>query len=261
MGTIGDASRPNARGPARGLRETMARWLSGRGNVPAEPQPPAEPRPRFRVVCISREAGAGGSALGRMVAGRLGWADYDDQIVASIAKRMEVSLEEVEKLDELSPSAVQDWLLPLREEHWAPLEAYLDHLAKLVLSIGHAGEAVIVGRGAGFMIPRHEILSVRVVAPIKARARSLSERLGVSPRTARRLAIDLDRRRRKFCRTMFRVDDADPHQYDLVIDTESVGLPIACELIARAVEAGRPPEQPDQPRALPSPSTPPIDPA
>jgi cytidylate kinase len=191
-----------------------------------------------------------------MVAQRLGWSDYDTQIVATIARRMELPVEEVEKLDELSPSVVQDWLLPLREEHWAPLEAYLDHLAKLVLSIGHAGNAVIVGRGAGFMIPRREVLSVRVVAPIRARARSLSDRLGVSPRTARRLAIDLDRRRRKFARTMFRVDDTDPHEYDLVIDTESVGLPIACELIARAVEAGRPAAIPPDPRALPPPLEP-----
>jgi cytidylate kinase len=106
------------------------------------------------------------------------------------------------------------------------------------------------------MIPRREVLSVRVVAPIRARARSLSDRLGVSPRTARRLAIDLDRRRRKFARTMFRVDDTDPHEYDLVIDTESVGLPIACELIARAVEAGRPAAIPPDPRALPPPQEP-----
>ncbi|RUL87831.1 cytidylate kinase-like family protein [Tautonia sociabilis] len=254
MGTIGDAPRPEASGPARGLRRAMARWLSRR--APADPGVPAsaEPRARFRVVCIAREAGAGGSLLGRMVADRLGWTVYDSQIVATIARRMERPIEEVETLDELSPSVVQDWFLPLREEHWAPLEAYLDHLAKLVLSIGHAGDAVVVGRGAGFMIPRHETLSVRVIAPLKARSRRLADRLGVSPRTARRLAVDLDRRRRKFARTMFRVDDADPHQYDLVIDTESLGLPIACELIARAVEAGRPGALPTPSRALPPPT-------
>lgn len=251
MGTIGDAPRPSSKNSAQGLRAALSRWLSGRSMPEAHAEPSGEPRPRFRVVCISREAGAGGSALGRMVAERLGWTVYDARIVEAIAERMERPIEEVEGLDELSPSVVQDWFLPLREEHWAPLEAYLDHLAKLLLSIGHAGNAVIVGRGAGFMIPRHEVLSVRVVSPIKARARRLSERLGIAPRTAKRLAIDLDRRRRKFVRTMFRADDADPHQYDLVIDTESVGLPIACELIARAVEAGQPPAPPAL--ALPSP--------
>ena len=33
---------------------------------------------------------------------------------------------------------VQDWLLPLREEYYAPQEAYLDHLAKLIEAIGRA---------------------------------------------------------------------------------------------------------------------------
>ena len=248
---IRDAARGGSRGLVKGLREVVTRWLSGRVPGAVEADESAGPRPRFRNVCISREAGAGGSALARMVAERLGWTVYDARIVEAIAGHMERPIEEVEALDELSPSVVQDWLLPLREEHWAPLEAYLDHLAKLVLSIGHAGQAVIVGRGAGFMLPRGETLSVRVIAPIKVRAARLAERLGVSPRTARRLARDLDHRRSKFTRTMFRVDDRDPHRYDLVIEADSIGLPIACELIARAVEAGLPPAP--APKALPPP--------
>ena len=239
MRMIVEAVTPGARGFSGVLRDTFRRWVGGPA-APAESSATVEPKPRFRVVCIAREAGAGGSALARMVAERLGWTLYDARIVATIAERMERPVEEVERLDELSPSVVQDWLLPLREEHWAPLEAYLDHLAKLVLSIAHRGDAVIVGRGAGFMLPRSETLSIRVVAPIKARALSLSDRLGVSPRTARRLARDLDRRRRKFSRTMFHLNDADPHHYDLVLDLDRLGLPIAAELIARAVEAGRP---------------------
>lgn len=256
MRMIGDTSAPSPppRGLVDGLRGVVARWVSGRATIEAQAGAPAEPQPRFRNVCISREAGAGGSALARMVGERLGWSLYDARILETIASRMQRPIEEVEALDELSPSVVQDWLLPLREEHWAPLESYLDHLAKLVLSIGHAGHAVIVGRGAGFMLPRHVVLSVRVVAPIKARARRLSERMGISPRTARRMARDLDRRRHKFARTMFHVDDADPHVYDLVIDTESVGLPIATEIIVRAIEAGQPPEP--APRSLPAPDEP-----
>ena len=75
---------------------------------------------------------------------------------------------------------VQDWLLPLREEYYAPQEAYLDHLAKLIEAIGRAGESILVGRGAGFMLPRDTTLSIRVVAPVKERASRLAERMGVS---------------------------------------------------------------------------------
>ncbi|MEI7986087.1 MAG: cytidylate kinase family protein, partial [Armatimonadota bacterium] len=65
---------------------------------------------------------------------------------------------------------------------------------------------------------------------VKFRAERLAERMGVSVRTARRAARDLDRRRNQFERTMYRIDPADPHNYDLVIDSESLTIAIAAEL-------------------------------
>ena len=195
---------------------------------------------RFQNICISREAGAGGGTIARMVGKRLGWKVYDHELIEAIAHRMEVPLDEVRTLDELAPSVVQDWLLPLREEYYAPQEAYLDHLAKLIEAIGRAGESILVGRGANYMLPRETTLSVRIIAPLKVRAIRLAERMGVSVRTARRAARDLDRRRLQFDRTMHRANSSDPHNYDLVLDSNSLGLEIAAEIIVRAVEAGRP---------------------
>jgi cytidylate kinase len=217
----------------------LTRWLFGKVVKPKEPAGTLEPVARFRNLCLDRETGAGGGALGRMIGDRLGWRVYDHEILEAIAQRMELSVDEVRAFDELAPSVVQDWILPLREEYYAPQEAYLDHLAKLVESIGRAGDSVILGRGAGFLLPRRETLTVRVVAPLKARAIRLAERMGVSVRTARRAARDLDRRRNHFARTMYRVDANDPHNYDLVLDTESLGLPIAADLLVRTIEAGR----------------------
>jgi cytidylate kinase len=175
-----------------------------------------------------------------MVGQRLGWKVFDHELLEAIAHRMELPIDDVRAFDELAPSVVQDWLLPLREEHYAPQEAYLDHLAKLIEAIGRAGESVLVGRGAGFMLPRETTLSVRIIAPLRVRAPRLAERMGVSVRTARRAARDLDRRRTQFDRTMHRMNSADPHNYDMVLDSYSLGLDIAAEVIVRAVEAGRP---------------------
>jgi cytidylate kinase len=231
--------------PGGGIRrwttDLARRWFGGearaeRRRAKKEPVPIA----RFRNVCISRETGAGAGEIARLVGTRLDWKVFDSELLEAIAHRMEVSSDEVKVLDELAPSVVQDWILPLREEHYAPQEAYLDHLAKLVEAIGRAGDSVIVGRGAGFLLPRGETLSVRIVAPIKARAARFAERTGVTVRTARRAARDLDRRRAHFARTMYRIDATDPHNYDLVLDSDSLGLTIAAELIVRAVEAGRP---------------------
>ncbi|HEV3162902.1 MAG TPA: cytidylate kinase-like family protein [Isosphaeraceae bacterium] len=230
---------------------TLARWLLGRRRGPQEPTVPPEPVPRFRNVCISREAGAGGGLIGRLLGTRLNWKVYNHEIVEIIAQRMEVTTDVVQALDELAPGVVQDWLLPLREEHYAPQEAYLDHLAKLIEAIGHARESIIVGRGANFLLPREETLCVRVIAPLKERAKHLAEQMGVSLRTARRAARDLDNRRLKFARTMYRVNASDPHYYDLVLDSASLGIPIAVEVLVRAVEAGMPPSPPSEPKADP----------
>jgi cytidylate kinase len=218
----------------------LSRWLLRRDSGARPPLDLGEPAPRFRNICISREAGAGGGTIARLVGTRLNWKVYDHELLDAIAQGMEVSAEEVRGLDELAPSVIQDWFLPLREEYYAPQEAYLAHLATFVESIGRAGESVLVGRGANFMLPRTETLTVRIIAPLKGRAQRLSSRMGVSVRTARRAAKDLDRRSLKFARTMFRADAADPHHYDLVLDSQSLGLTIATEVIVRAVETGRP---------------------
>ncbi|MDR3634165.1 MAG: cytidylate kinase-like family protein [Isosphaeraceae bacterium] len=227
-------------GGMRSWPGNVARWLLGRGTSPREIANPGTTTPRFRVVCISREAGAGGGTIARTVGGRLGWKVYDHELLDAIAQRMELPVDDVKVFDELAPSVVQDWILPLREEHYAPQEAYLDHLAKLIEAIGRAGNSLIVGRGACFQLPREETLSVRVIAPLKVRAVRLAERMGVSVRTARRAARDLDRRRNQFERTMYRADCTDPHNYDLVLDSNSLGLPIAAEVIIKAVEEGQP---------------------
>jgi cytidylate kinase len=219
---------------------SFVRWLFGGGEEEHAPAVSAAPVSRFQNICLSREVGAGAEDIARLVGQKLGWKVYDRELIEAIAHRMGVPLDDVRVLDELAPSVVQDWLLPLREEYYAPQEAYLDHLAKLIEAIGRAGESILVGRGAGYMLPRETTLSVRVIAPLKVRALRLAERMGVSVRTARRAARDLDRRHLHFDRTMYRARSNDPHNYDLVLDSQSLGLDIAAEVIAHAVVAGRP---------------------
>jgi cytidylate kinase len=238
--TSNEARGRGATGGIQSWPQSVVRWLFGMGEEERQPAASLIAVARFQNICVSRETGSGAGALARMVGQRLGWKVYDEELIEAIAHRMELPIDDVRALDEQAPSLVQDWLLPLREEYYAPQEAYLDHLAKLIEAIGRAGESILVGRGAGFMLPRETTLSLRVIAPLRVRAQRLAERMGVSVRTARRAARDLDRRRAQFDRTMHRADPTDPHNFDLVLDSHSLGLEIATEVIVRAVEAGRP---------------------
>ena len=144
------AGRGRTRGPRRS--SGPVRPASTTSASAARPAPAAAPSP-------------GWSAAARLEGLRPRAARGDRPAAWSVAT------DEVRALDELAPSVVQDWLLPLREEHYAPQEAYLDHLAKLVEAIGRAGESIIVGRGGGLLPAAAETLSVAVIAPLRSAPR------------------------------------------------------------------------------------------
>lgn len=198
------------------------------------------PQARFNAVWLSREAGSGANIIARQVADRLNWAIYNEEIIEIISRRMQVSQEMVKSLDELAPGMIQDWLLPLREQHYAPQETYLEHLEHLVQEVGRVGDAVIVGRGAGFLLPADRTLRVRLVAPLPNRAGRLAERMNTSVRSARRAAQDLDRRRRQFDWALYRKESDDPHNYHMTLDTTALGIPMCADLITLAVIRGLP---------------------
>ena len=196
---------------------------------------------RFTTVWISREAGSGSDIIARQLASRLSWKVYNEEFVEIIARRMHVSTDMIKSLDELAPGMIQDWLLPLREQHYAPQETYMDHLEHLIREVGHVGEADMVGRGAGFLLPPERTLRVRVVAPEANRAARLADRMGVSHRTARRMIRDLDRRRNQFDWAIYRKDSHDPHNYHMTLDSAALGIPMCADVIMLAIVRGFPP--------------------
>src|SRR5262249_999615 len=91
----------------RGLRSwpvAVANWFFGPRPDPGQPAGRQAPAVRFRNLCISREAGAGGGAIARIVGARLNWKVYNRELIEAIAHRMELPIEEVQTLDELAPS-------------------------------------------------------------------------------------------------------------------------------------------------------------
>ena len=198
------------------------------------------PQAKFNTVWLNREAGSGAEIIARQVAERLRWAVYNEEVVEVISRRMQVAPDLVKSLDELAPGMIQDWLLPLREQHYAPQETYLEHLEHLIQEVGRVGDAVIVGRGAGFLLPADRTLRVRITAPLSNRASRLSDRMGVSVRTARRAARDLDRRRRQFDWALYRKESDDPHNYHMTLDSTALGIPICVDLITLAIVKGFP---------------------
>jgi cytidylate kinase len=111
---------------------------------------------------------------------------------------------------------------------------YLRALVRTVRSIGEAGSAVLLGRGAPYILPPERTLRVLVVAPREARVLRLAKARGLEPAEADRELAREDEDRKRFLEHHFRVDPDDATRYDLAVNTASLSREAACELVLAA---------------------------
>src|SRR5699024_10497592 len=107
-------------------------------------------------------------------------------------------------------------------------------LARLVLALAAQGEVVLVGRGAGCLLPRATTVTIRSVAPRQQRIAYMSQWLRLSLAEAAEKVRGRDERRAAFLTTNFNCPPGDVQQYDLVLNTSHLGEEACAELITQA---------------------------
>jgi cytidylate kinase len=190
---------------------------------------------RLPVITISLEPGAGGSILAKKIAARLGFDLFNREIIEKIAKSTKTRSAVIETVEKERLAGIKDFISSLIEDQYIHPDLYLEHLFDVVGSIGGHGRAVIVGRGANFILPPERRFSVRVVAPLEIRVQNIVRAHGVSADAARRRIIARESRRSAFIRRSFNANISNPHNYDLVINTGKMSLECAEEAVIGAV--------------------------
>ncbi len=170
------------------------------------------------VVTISRESGSLGLALGRRVAARLGFAFWDQEIVAAVADKMHIDSDTAMTFDEHAPDRIEVIMTALRLGHGSLAADYRAQLRNLLSSIGHHGSAVVVGRGAHCVITSAHALRVRLVAKVDLRITDHARSSELSRDRAAREVVAGDRERAEFVARTFHADVTNPSDYDLVIN-------------------------------------------
>jgi cytidylate kinase len=187
-------------------------------------------------LLISREKGAGGKAVAQLVGSRSGWQVFDNEIVDEIAKKANVRRQLIESLDERNRSTIHDMIGQLLKGREIDQSDYLVILKQIMLTLGHQGDVIIVGRGARFILPSQFGLSVRMVAPVETRIRRTADQAHLSLAAARVEVEKVDRERVKLVRRNFGRNVADPLSHDLIINTAEMNIEAAAEIIITALE-------------------------
>ena len=176
------------------------------------------------VITISSEPGSGGRVIARGLAKRLGIDLFDRNIVKEIAESARISGAVIETMEKDRLSGIKDFISSLVNDRYLWPGVYLDHLMKVVAAIASHGNAIIVGRGANFLIPGEDRLSIRVISPLETRVNNVAKEFGVTREEAKRRVINRENRRSAFIRQSFNADVADPRNYDLVVNTQKLDM-------------------------------------
>jgi cytidylate kinase len=199
------------------------------------------------LITISRQYGAGGSEVARLVAERLGWTVVDNEIVDRVARRAGLAPEVVAEQDERAPGFVerlalalaassQEYAVPELGVAIRPEEPNLVRLTELVVKeIAAEGKVVFVGRAASAVLAREtDALHVKLVAPRGFRIRFAMQADGLDLKAAEKKMDETDAQRRRYNKDHYGRDWDDPSHYHMVLNTGLLGLDGATDLTVAA---------------------------
>ncbi|MBT8363437.1 MAG: cytidylate kinase-like family protein [Deltaproteobacteria bacterium] len=210
------------------IEEQVHRWQIQQKEKPKE-------KAIIPVVTISREPGSGGRIVAQKLAERLDFEVFHQEVLHEMAKRAEVSEQLLATLDERGLSILEDWISSLVNQRHLWPDEYLQHLMNVIGTIGKHGRSVVVGRGANFILPPEQRFRVRITASQRWRIQNVARDFNLSENEAKRRVIKTESNRKAFIRKYFNADIADPTNYDLVINTETLSVGNAVDVIGAAL--------------------------
>jgi cytidylate kinase len=202
------------------------------------------------LITISRQYGAGGSAVARLVADALGWTLVDNEFIQQVAKRAGLPPEEVanreervlsfvERLSLMMASSAPELFPPETGTAEDPDEVMVVRMTeRLVAELEDEGRAVLVGRAAPAVLGQDcDAVHVKLVAPVAFRLEQACQRLSLAPKEAREVLKRTDKNRARYHREYYDRDWDDPANYDMVLNTGRLQFDgAAAVIVARARE-------------------------
>ena len=211
------------------VKKQIKKWenLYLEGARDAEAVPP--------VITVSMQPGSGGSIIADQLAKRLAYDYFNRDIVEEISRSTKIRSAVINSLEKERRRGVNDFITSLIDDQYIHPDSYLSYLMEVINTIAKHGRAVIVGRGANFILPADEIFALRVIAPLDFRVKRVAMAKRVTTKEAQKRVMHRASTRKAFVRQSFHADISDPKHYDMIINTGKVTTEAAVEAVLGAV--------------------------
>ena len=195
------------------------------------------------VITISRQFGAGGITLGKMVAEKFGYTFADTEIIKMVAEMANVSTHFVETVEKEAGGKFSKFISKtvskplvgriLKDERgYIDEEIYLDYLVLIIAQMADDGDVVILGRGSQYILNDHpDAYHILLINAFEDRVKFMQDNYDLSQNRAVHVVKNEDKRRLNLYKKLGKTDYDNPDLYHLVLNMGRISLDKASELI------------------------------
>jgi len=199
---------------------------------------------KLPFVTISREYGCCGYKIALKLSEILNeefnpeplWAAYDKKIIEKLMIDTGLSSSLLDTLTGRARSKMTD-LIQTMFSKFPPQVAVHKKLVEIIALLAMNGNAVIVGRGGNTVTK--DISSgfhVRLVASIDCRSEKIAKAMNLTKLDAAKRIKERSKQREEYMKEFFKVDLADPHNYDMVINDGIFTIEQSARLIIQGMK-------------------------
>ncbi|MCM1022725.1 MAG: cytidylate kinase-like family protein [Prevotella sp.] len=195
------------------------------------------------IITIGRQFGSGGREVGEKLAEKLGYAFYDNKLIALAAEKSGMSHAALTDADE---KAANPWLYAAMSQtgqtsfgmNISTNDALYTVQAQIIREIAKSENAVIVGRCSDYVLKDEnvELLNVFIYAPTEARIKRVLEREKVSTEQQALQLMKRNDKQRKLYYDFYTDRKWAAHEnYHLTLNSDRFGIEGTADIIAAAV--------------------------
>ena len=199
------------------------------------------------IITIGRQFGSGGREVGEKLAEKLGYAFYDNHLIAMAAEKSGMSHAALTDADE---KAANPWLYAAMSQtgqtsfglNISTNDALFTVQAQIIRDIAKSENAVIVGRCSDYILKDEEVklLNVYNYAPTEARIKRVLERENVSTEQQALQMMKRHDKQRKLYYDFYTDRKWAAHEnYHLTLNSDRFGIDGTADIIAAAVSANK----------------------
>jgi cytidylate kinase len=214
----------------------IQRWLHSQPSDADSPKAMKSPK-KYHYLTISRESGAGGGQIARLVGEIVGWRVFDRELLECLAEKYQTIPRVLELVDETTMHQIKELFGYWLNRASVSQAQYVMRLGRMILMLAEHENVIIVGRGAQFILPQDRGLRVRLVASPNYRVRHIMETQSLTEQEARRFMELTDAGRLAYAQNYFHRTTTDSHLFDLVINVEKLGPQHTAHLISEALKS------------------------